>query len=139
MIVRHTIKHEVEYTYSAHVHSSVMTLYLRPIQDRRQLVLDFGIETEPSGPLFGFVGPFGNKGHFLDRPSPHERFAIRSHSTVEVGPVARIPDRLGPGAWKQLGREIRHPELWLMLQPSRYVRPSPELDRFLADRKIETP
>ena len=139
MIVRHTIEHDVDYSYSARVHSSVMTLYLRPIQDRRQVVLDFGIETEPSGPLFGFVGPFGNKGHFLDRPSPHERLVIRSHATVEVGPVAQVPDRLGPGpgAWKQLAAEIRSPELWLMLQPSRFVRPSPELDRFLAEQKIE--
>jgi transglutaminase-like putative cysteine protease len=137
VIVRHTIEHEVDYTYSARVHSSVMTLYLRPIQDRRQQVLDFGIETEPSGPLFGFVGPFGNKGHFLDRPSPHERLAIRSRATVEVGPVAPVPDRLGSGAWRHLGKGIRSPELWLMLQPSRFVRSSPELDRFVAERKIE--
>lgn len=136
MIARHTIEHSVDFAYSSPVHSSVMTLYVRPIQDRRQVVLDFGIDTNPPGTLFAFVGPFGNHGHFLDRPSAHERLVIRSRSTVEIGPVPRIPARLGSGTWDELGKAIRDPELWLMLQPSHFVGPSEILDRFLARHGI---
>jgi len=136
VIARYSIEHSVDFAYDASVHSSVMTLYLRPIQDRRQVVVNFGIETDPPGTLFDFVGPFGNHGHFLDRPGAHERLAIRSRSTVEVGPMPEVPTRLGSDAWKELGSAIRSPELWLMLQPSHFVGPSAVLDRFVDEHGI---
>ena len=137
MIARHKIEHTVDYRYSATVHAFVMTLYLCPIEDRRQVVRDFAIETEPPGSVFGFNGPFNNKGHFLDRPGAHQRLLIRSSSTVEVSPVTGAPDRLGPGAWERLRNGIRSPDLWLMLQPSRFVRSSPALEQFLKTRGIK--
>ena len=137
MITRHAIEHTLNFHYSAPVHSSVMTLYVHPLQDRRQALLDFGIETDPRGPVFAFEGPFNNKGHFLDRPSPHEHLVIHTRSTVEAGPRRSLPDDLGPGGWDRLERGMCDPELWLMLQPSRFVRPSPALHRFMRVHGLE--
>lgn len=137
MITRHAIEHMLDFRYSAPVHSSVMTLYVQPLQDRRQVLLDFSIETDPDGPVFAFDGPFNNRGHFLDRPSPHGRLVMRARSTVETDPPRDLPDSLGSGGWKRLERGVRDPELWLMLQPSRFVHPSPTLGRFMRTHGLE--
>lgn len=131
MIIRHAIKHTLDFRYSTPVHASVMTLYVRPLQDRRQVLLDFAIETDPDGPVFPFDGPFNNRGHFLDRPGPHQHLVVRARSTVETGPRRSLPHGLGSGGWERMETGVRDPELWLMLQPSRFVRPSAALDRFM--------
>lgn len=137
MIARHAIEHTLDFRYSAPVHSSVTTLYVQPLQDRRQVLVDFSIETDPGGPVFAFEGPFNNRGHFLDRPSPHERLVIRASATVETGPRRDLPTRLGSDGWDRLRGAIRDSELWLMLQPSHFVRPSPALDRFVRTHELE--
>ena len=128
MTIRRAIEHTLDFRYSAPVHASVMTLYLCPLQDRNQVLLEFAIETDPSGPVFAFRGPFNNRGHFLDRPGTHERLVVRTRCTVEVGPVRSVPDRLGGRGWADLRADARSPELWLMLQASRFARPSPAVE-----------
>ncbi|MXX77835.1 MAG: hypothetical protein F4Z33_02350 [Gemmatimonadales bacterium] len=125
MIARYTIEHAVEFVYSAPVRGSVMTLHLHPVQDRRQVVRGFAIETDPSGPVFEFEGPFHNRGHFFDRPGTHRRLSIVGRSTVEVGPIPEAPLEVGEEAWARLDAAASAPELGLMLQPSRFVRSSP--------------
>ena len=95
MIARYTIEHAIEFVYSAPVQVSVMTLYLHPVQDRRQVVRGFTIETDPSGSVFEFEGPFRNRGHFFNRPGKHRRLSIVGRSTVEVGRYRRRPSRSG--------------------------------------------
>lgn len=137
MIARHAIEHTLDFRYSAPVHASVMTLYLRPLQDRRQVQLEFSIESDPGGPIFAFRCPFGNEGHFLDRPGPHERLVVRARCTVEVAPNRSPPDRLGSSGWADLGGSMRDPELRIMLQASRFARPSPALERFMQAHGLE--
>ena len=137
MIVRYTIEHAIEFVYSAPVRASVMTLYLRPVQDRRQVVLGFSIETDPSGAVFEFDGPLHNRGHFLDRPAAHSRLSIVGRSTVEVGPIPEAPSAVGEEGWARLADAARAPELGLMLQPSRFVRSSPLLTDFVTSCGIE--
>ena len=137
MITRHAIRHTLHFRYGSPVHASVMTLYLKPLQDRRQVLLDFTLDTDPRGPVYSFKGPFNNKGHFLDRPSSLEHLVIRARSTVETVNARSLPGSLGSDGWNRLKRGIRDPELWLMLQPSRFVRSSPALDRFVRDHGLE--
>ena len=137
MIARYTIEHAIEFEYSAPVRETVMTLYLRPVQDRRQVVRGFAIETDPSGPVFEFEGPFHNRGHFFDRPGTHRRLSIIGRSTVEVGPMPEVPAEVGDGAWARLDAAAHTPELGLMLQPSRFVRPSPLLADFIESCGLE--
>ena len=137
MIARHEIEHLIEFVYSEPVRGSVMTLYLRPLQDRRQVLRSFSINTEPRGAVFGFDGCLGSRGHFLDRPGQHRRLSIRARSTVDVGPIPAPPESLSGEAWEELRRAVAAPDLNLMLQPSRFARPSPELEAFIAECGLE--
>ena len=133
MIARHEIEHATEFVYSEPVRRCVMTLYVQPLQDRRQVLRRFSIKTDPPGAVFGFDGCLGNRGHFFDRPGRHRRLSIRARSTVEVGPIPETPAGLADDAWDALRRAAREPDLNLMLQPSRFVRPSAMLDEFIAE------
>ena len=134
----YSIRHELEFRYDAPVSGSVMTLFLSPVRDRRQQLRSFSIETDPGGATFEFRGPFGNRGHFFDRPSSHRTLRIVARSSVEVSPPDPIPGHLAPGSWETLASAIRTPELWLMMQPSRFARPSSAaLGRFLSAHEIE--
>ena len=136
MTARHTIEHELVFRYSEPVETSVMTLCLCPLQDLSQVVPEFWIDTDPGGPVFSFRGPFGNLAHFLDRPGAHRRLAVRSFCTVEVRPLAQAPASAGTGAWEELGREAATPEIGIMLQPSRFARPSAALEAFVEARRL---
>ena len=126
----------MEFRYGAPVRESVMTLFLRPIQDRRQLLRDFSIHTDPGGKIFDFEGPFRNRGHFFNRPAAHRRLHIEARSVVEVAPPDPLPERLGPGSREALAGATRAPELRLMLQPSPFARSSPALERFIAAHRL---
>jgi len=113
-------------------------VFLQPIRDRRQILRRFSIRTEPGGPVFPFEGPFGNAGHFFNRPKANGRLAIRAHSVVEVTSPSRLPERLPDAAPESPDGNRNDSERQLMLQPSRFARPqSPALARFLADHGVE--
>lgn len=138
MSARYSIRHELEFRYDAPVRGSVMTLFLSPVRDRRQQRRDFSIETDPGGAIFAFRGPFGSRGHFFDRPSAHSALRIVARSRVDVAPPEKIPGHRGPGSWETLASAIRTPGLWLMLQPSRFARPSSDaLGEFVSARGLE--
>ena len=136
MIVNYRVEHAMRFEYAEPVQASVMTLYLCPLRDRAQTLCEFSVRTDPEGRLFEFTDPFGNTAHFLDRSRPHVRFEVRARSRVEVGPLASAPEGLEPGASEALLSAVRTPELYPMAQPSRFVRPSPALDAFVAAHDI---
>ncbi len=138
MSARYSIRHELEFRYDAPVRGSVMTLFLSPVRDRRQQLRSFSIETDPGGAVFEFRGPFGNRGHFFDRPGTHRALRIVARSRVEVSPPGEIAGGTGSCSWETLASAIRTPQLWLMLQPSRFAQPSSAaLGQFVAARGIE--
>ena len=123
----------MRFDYGVPVRSEVMTLHLCPVRDRIQVVRGFSVHTEPHGPLFEFTDPFGNTGHFMDRARPHERLEIVARSDVEVGPMPIFPEHSsGRTGWRGLEEARDELELWPMLHPSRFVRSSPALERFIA-------
>ena len=136
MIVSYTVDHAMRFDYQTPVQASVMTLYLCPLRDRAQTLCEFSLRTDPEGRLFEFTDPFGNTAHFLDRPRPHPRFEVRARSRVEVGPLTAAPERLEVGAPEALLGAVRTPELWPLASPSRFVRPSPALEGFVAAHGI---
>ena len=133
MIARYAITHRIRFRYDRPVHSEVTTLRVCPIRNRTQVVGSFSIQTEPDGPLFEFVDPFGNTGHFLDRAGTHDGLEIVARSIVEVGPIPDPPTRLADRGWAALETASDEAELWPMLHPSAFVRSSPALERFIAD------
>ena len=136
MTVRYAIEHSMEFRYSAPVHLSVMTLHLRPAQDRRQVLRNFLIDTDPPGPLFSFLDAFGNTAHFFDRPAEHDVLVVKARSSVDAFAREAVPPRLGAGAWTALRDASQDPDLWHMLNPSRFARPSPVLESFLESSKL---
>ena len=133
MITRHTIEHTLNFRYSAPVHASVMTLYLCPLQDRNQVLPEFAIESDPRRAGLRLPRPVQQRGHFLNRPGPHERLVVRTRCTVEVGPARGLPDRLEPSEWAGLRGSIRDPEAVAdaASQPLRSPLPCPALERFM--------
>lgn len=137
MNARYVIRHELEFRYDAPVSGSVMTLFLAPVRDRRQQLRSFSIDTDPGGPIFEFRGPFGNRGHFFDRPGIHRALRIAASSNVEVSATRALPTGLGPESRETLASAIRTPQLWLMLQPSHFAQPrSRALRDFMSNRGI---
>ena len=130
MIVTYAIEHRMRFNYAESARDSVMTLYVCPIRDRTQLVREFSVLTDPDGSLFDFTDCFGNTGHFLDRARDHQQFTVTARSTVEVGPVAPTPERLGPGAAGELQHVVDTMELWPMVHASRFVDRTPALEKF---------
>lgn len=138
MSARYSIRHELEFRYDAPVRGSVMTLFLHPVRDRRQQLRSFSIETDPGGAIFGFRGPFGNRGHFFDRPGTHRALRVVARSSVEVSPPEPISIHPEARSREALASSIRTPELWLMLEPSRFVQPSSAaLGQFVSEHGIE--
>ncbi len=136
MTVTYHIEHRMRFRYTGPVEESVMTLYVCPLRDRAQLMQEFLLETEPDGALFEFTDPFGNTGHFFDRPRVRDELRVVARSVVELEPPARAPERLEPEAWTRLRQTGRQGALWPMLHPSRFVAPSPALEKFLAKHGI---
>ncbi len=67
---------------------------------------------------------------------PHARFGVEARSRVEVGPLASAPERLEPGVSAALRCAVQTPEFWPLAHPSRFVRPSPALEKFVATHDI---
>ncbi|MXX55908.1 MAG: transglutaminase family protein [Gemmatimonadetes bacterium] len=136
MTAHFLIRHNLQFRYDAPVGGSVTTLHVSPVRGRRQVLHDISIRTDPPGAIFEFTGPFGNRGHFFDRHGRHRRLAIRVRSSVEVAPPAPLPAELAPDSWEALRKDVATPDHWLMLQPSRFVRMSPSLARFVSRNRI---
>ncbi len=138
MTARYSIRHELKFTYEGTVTGSVLTLFLVPARNLRQLVRNFSLNTDPGGAIFTFSAPYGNQGHFFDRPSPHHELHIRTISEVDVVSQPPLPDSLETLNWDALEASIQDPQQWIMLQPSHFAQPSSStLKRFMKKFGIE--
>ena len=132
---RFRIEHVSEFEYAEPARGSVMLLRLHPRQDRRQRLIEFGIDIDPPAAAVAAADCFGNVCHQFNIHRDHLRTRVRSLSVVEtVGPPTP-PERLGADAWDLLRRPApaRH---WTHLAPSRFARPSPALAAFAAERGL---
>ena len=121
MIAHYAVEHNIRLDYSSPVEGSVMTLFMCPLRDRTQVLRQFSLSTSPEGQIFELTDPFGNVGHFFDRLAAHESLDVKARFLVEVGPLAEVPDRLGPDGWGEIKGAVETPELWPMLHPSPFV------------------
>lgn len=138
MTTVHGVEHELVYGYEQPVRGSVMKLFVRPGESSRQTLEDFSLETSPAGTVAEFVDGFGNRGHFFTRNRPHGELRIVARSRVRLARTVTHPNGEGQPAREMPGLSPNAPELQLMLQPSRFVRPgSPALARFLSTHGIE--
>ena len=131
------VEHELAYRYEPAARGSVTVLFVRPREDGRQRVREFTLATDPAGPVSEFLDGFGNRGHFLTRHQPHRELRIVARSRVAVERAGRAADASDSPPASEPGTPPRTPELALMVEPSRFVRPfSPALARFIGIHRI---
>ena len=99
---RYEIEHVSRYRYTAPVRRCVMSLCLRPRDDRGQRLLHFEIETVPPAPLSYETDSFGNTKHVLNVHREHEVLEVTTRCTVEAVPAAALPVSLDADAWEEV-------------------------------------
>jgi len=129
--VRYRIEHVTTYRYGVPVRNCAMSLALKPIEDRRQRVSAFRIETEPEGSVFPVSDAFGNARHQLHLNRDHQALSITARSTVDVTSRDAPPEECGEGAWETVRGWHDSFHHWDYLDHSGLALPSPALERFV--------
>ena len=129
--VRYRIEHVTKYRYGLNARNCAMSLALKPLEDRRQRVSAFRIETEPEGSVFSVTDAFGNTRHQLHLNRDHQSLTITAHSTVGVSSRSAPSEGCEESAWEAIRgwRDSFHH--WDFLDHSGLALPSPALERFV--------
>ena len=129
--VRYEIEHVSRYSYDSSVRQCVMLLCLEPLQDHRQRLRGFEIETSPAASLNRETDCFGNVRHLLDLHRTHRALEITTRATVDAVPAPELPERLRSGAWEEIRAAGGSLADWTFTSPSGLVQPSPGLEAFV--------
>ncbi len=133
MSLRYLIEHVSRYRYATLASACVMSLRLRPLEDCRQRVLAFAIETEPPSSLECTRDGFGNAHHLLALHREHDALTITARSTVELQPADPRPTGLASDAWDTVRSWTDRFDLWEFTHASALARPTPALDAFVGE------
>ena len=129
--LRYQIEHVSRYRYASRASGCVMSLRLRPLEDDRQRLLAFAIETDPpTNPACTRDG-FGNAHHLLALQDEHDALTITARAAVEVRPSDPLPNRLTPEDWDTVLGWTDRFEHWEFTHASTLARPTPALDAFV--------
>lgn len=134
---RYRIEHVTKYRYGVPVRNCSMSLALKPIEDHRQRLAGFGIETEPAGSIFPVADFLGNTRHQFHLYREHRSLVITARSTVDVASPDAPAERCDEGAWETIlgWRDSFHHRDFL--DHGGLARPSPGLERFVRQNGIE--
>ena len=76
------VAHTTQYHYPEPAHDSFNELWLEPVNDSRQIVVDFEIEVNPRVPIQSRLDYYGNRVHFFHIPELHRALFIETRSRV---------------------------------------------------------
>lgn len=130
------ISHSSRYLYNGPVSRSVMRLCLKPLDDEKQRLLSFNVETDPRAPLSQEMDFFGNVKHVLTLHRAHHSLEIWSTSEVETSPAPTLPASLDKDAWEEIRGWRDSFGFWSFTHPSTYARPSEALDAFAEEMDL---
>ena len=130
------IRHTSRYLYNGPVSRSVMRLCLKPLDDSRQRLLRFNIQTNPQAPLSPETDPFGNTTHVLTLHRAHKSLEISSTSAVETTPPPSLPESLPKDSWDEIRSWSSSFSLWHFTHSSAYSRPSEALTAFVNEADL---
>ena len=88
------VSHVTEYRYPEPAHSSFNEVWMCPVDDERQTLLDFHLDVEPTTTVHSKHDFFGNQVYFVHIPGYHQSLSLRARSTVLTRPVlppAHVP------------------------------------------------
>jgi transglutaminase-like putative cysteine protease len=104
-----SVVHDTTYTYAAPVHRSGQLFRLRPVDDRRQEVLEHRLELSVGGERREYEDVFGNHALRFRPAEIYTELKIRSRSVVRVRGAAE-PDRV------DFSEPVTHPVVWMPWQ-----------------------
>ncbi len=130
------IQHSSRYLYNGPVSRSVMRLCLKPLDDAKQRLLRFSVQTNPPAPLSQETDYFGNSKHVLTLHRVHNSLEISSDSAVETSPAPALPSSLPKDAWEEIRSSRNSFKLWSFTNPSAYARPSDALQAYVEEMNL---
>lgn len=125
------IEHVSRYLYASPVRHSILSLCLKPRNDRLQRLFSYEVTTSPQAHLTSEMDFYGNTKQIMNIYQEHQALEITSRSVVECSPPPLMPSFLGVGAWEEIlswRGSFRH---WEFTRPSAFARPSSALNSFL--------
>lgn len=131
--LRYEIEHVSRYRYASRASRCVMALRLRPLEDSRQRLLAFAIETDPPTRPGRTRDGFGNAHHLLALQAEHDALSITARAAVEVHPSDPLPTRLTADDWDTVRSWTDRFEHWEFTHASALARPTPALDAFVRE------
>jgi transglutaminase-like putative cysteine protease len=126
----YAVRHFTRYRYSRPVWQSVMEVRMHPRSEYAQRCFTFQLSVSPRARIFSYSDHLGNLIHHFDIPEPHHQLTIIADALVDVDAPIDLPQSLGAEAWDDLDAMIAEDDYWDMLMPSKFARPSPELEQF---------
>jgi transglutaminase-like putative cysteine protease len=131
------IQHVTAYRYSEPISESLMELRMQPRTEGPQRCWDFQVRTTPRAHIGSFRDALDNTVHHFDIPGRHDQLTIAVEALVEMDPPAPHAEALGAGAWEELAVLSQSEDIWEMLRPSSFARPTDSLRAFASALGLE--
>src|ERR1700724_168054 len=125
------IRHVTRFRHSALVHESVTELRMQPRSEGPQTLRSFQISTNPRAQFYAYTDHLGNAVYHFNLLREHEELRIEAQATVEIAQMPAWPDKLDALEWSRYNAFNLSDDHFDMLEPSRFARPSRELETFM--------
>ena len=135
--MRFTVRHITRFNYETPISEIVMEARMQPRSDGLQRCLNFSLTPVPAARVMVYQDHDGNIVHHFNIPGRHARLTLTAEALVESMKREAIPHRLGPRAWTHLDEAAASGEFWEYLTPSTFTRPSPRLEAFGKELRLE--
>ena len=135
----YSIRHVTRFRYSAPVRESVMELRMQPRSEGPQTLRSFQIATNPRAQLYAYTDHLGNAVYHFNMLREHEELRIEAQAVVEMAQFPERPAKLDDLEWSRYNGFNLNDDHFDMLEPSKYARPSPELDAFMRIADLQKP
>ena len=135
----YSIRHVTRFRYSGPVRESVMELRMQPRSEGPQTLRSFQIVTNPRAQLYAYTDHMGNAVYHFNLLREHEELRIEAQAVVEMASFPPRPERLDDLEWGRYNSFNLKDDHFGMLGPSKFARPSPELDSFMKIADLQEP
>jgi transglutaminase-like putative cysteine protease len=135
--MRFSVRHVTRFAYEAPITESIMEARMQPRSDGLQRLLHFALTTTPQARVFMYQDHVGNTVHHFDSPARHSRLTLTADALVECAMPPALPDALELDDWDAIDAIVDTAEHWESLAPSTFARPTPLLDAFRREIRID--
>lgn len=134
----YSIRHVTRFAYSSPITESVTEVRMQPRTEGNQRCVKFELTTNPRSRIQGYRDYLGNVVHHFDIPGKHNQLKITAEATVEITPLAPLPESVpAEAAWAALDASNKTGEHWDYLTPSNFAFKTGLLAGLAAELKIE--